>query len=617
MLYAALAGTSARVLLAWSGIGASLAWRIEVSTASNSNLELREGLALLRLGVSPYSGTSCRTPPLALWLYGALADHDLLYILPNTILDLLAASLLYRLASYLLKCPSSSGQSAETSEDAQVDDSANGDCSAVKGSMDRCLRSALPTALAWAYLLNPFALAASAGGTTSSLENLALVTALYGACTSHPALAALGLAAASYMSLHAAVLLLPLACLLAYGPEDVVTPLRLLGPCHKGSAIHAGAPGVGVGAALGSCDGGTAGGEDSPGKAKPALIKDGKLLKEQQQKAQHELSKEMNRAAEGEIRDSPSDRATMETRTLPQSSAPLPPLPSLPVLPWRQLLQCTLLAASMLFLFVCASDLYLLSSPLPTGIGVRADADDGSTAMCILGAAKQLITPPTMTTGTAAGEVARRLAAAGDSLASCWAVRIYSSQVLLDDATPNIGQWWYLAMEAFDDTKTYIRVMAHSLLFALAPPLAMRLGVRRPLALFLIQLLCVGFLKPYPSVADLGLMAPLLLLLGRQQLAALRLRLLLPASLALLGVLGPAMQRMWLSYESANSNFFYSITLLYGLWQVVLLGQVLGLTLWVDRLARGKERLLDERPDERRQEAQKSTTMPEADGAKS
>ncbi|GIL63682.1 hypothetical protein Vafri_17704 [Volvox africanus] len=211
----------------------------------------------------------------------------------------------------------------------------------------------------------------------------------------------------------------------------------------------------------------------------------------------------MNRAAEGEIRDSPSDRATMETRTLPQSSAPLPPLPSLPVLPWRQLLQCTLLAASMLFLFVCASDLYLLSSPLPTGIGVRADADDGSTAMCILGAAKQLITPPTMTTGTAAGEVARRLAAAGDSLASCWAVRIYSSQVLLDDATPNIGQWWYLAMEAFDDTK------------------------------------------------------------------------------------------------------------------VVLLGQVLGLTLWVDRLARGKERLLDERPDERRQEAQKSTTMPEADGAKS
>ncbi|GLI59469.1 hypothetical protein VaNZ11_001352 [Volvox africanus] len=613
MLHAAFVGTSARVLLAWSSIGASLAWRIEVSTASNSNLELREGLALLRLGVSPYSGTSCRTPPLALWLYGALADHDLLYILPNTILDLLAASLLYRLASYLLNYSRSRGKSVETSEDTPVYDSVNGDCFAVKGSFSG-FRSALPSALAWCYLLNPFTLAASAGGTTSALENLALVTALYGACTAQPALAALGLAAASYMSLHAAVLLLPVACLLAYGPEDVVTPLRLLGPCHNGSALHVGAPGVGVGAALGSGDGGTAGGEDSPGKAKAALVKEGKLLEEQQQKL---ARNEMDRAAVGEVRDSPSGRATLETRSLPQCSAPLPTPPSLPILPWRQLSQCTLLAASILSLLVCASDLYLLSVPRRMGIGVHADADNGNTTTCILGAAKQLITPPSTSTGTAAGEVARRLVAAGESLASCWAVRVYSSQVLLDDATPNIGQWWYLAMEAFDDTKTYIRVMAHSLLFALAPPLAMRLGVRRPLALFLIQMLCLGFLKPYPSVADLGLMAPLLLLLGRQQLAALRLRLLLPASLAMLWVLGPAMQRMWLSYESANSNFFYSITLLYGLWQVVLLGQVLGLTLWVDRLARGKERLLEGRLDERRQEAQMSSAAPEADGAKS
>lgn len=74
--------------------------------------------------------------------------------------------------------------------------------------------------------------------------------------------------------------------------------------------------------------------------------------------------------------------------------------------------------------------------------------------------------------------------------------------------------------------------------------------------------------RPYPSVADLGLAAALLPLLSRQQGAALQLGLLLPAGLLLLGVLGPAMCAMWLQHESANSNFLYSITLLYGAWQV-------------------------------------------------
>jgi phosphatidylinositol glycan class U len=89
-------------LAAW-GIGRHLAWRPEVSSAANSNLELREGLALVRLGASPYSGSAVRVPPLALWLSGPVAEHELLYALPNALLDLLAASLLHQLASHLLK----------------------------------------------------------------------------------------------------------------------------------------------------------------------------------------------------------------------------------------------------------------------------------------------------------------------------------------------------------------------------------------------------------------------------------------------------------------------------------------------------------------------------------
>ena len=42
----------------------------------------------------------------------------------------------------------------------------------------------------------------------------------------------------------------------------------------------------------------------------------------------------------------------------------------------------------------------------------------------------------------------------------------------------------------------------------------------------------------------------------------------LSGSLALLCALGPAMWHMWIYLGSANANFFYAITLLFGGWQV-------------------------------------------------
>lgn len=42
----------------------------------------------------------------------------------------------------------------------------------------------------------------------------------------------------------------------------------------------------------------------------------------------------------------------------------------------------------------------------------------------------------------------------------------------------------------------------------------------------------------------------------------------LGGSLALLAALGPAMWRMWIIVGSANANYFYAATLLFGAWQV-------------------------------------------------
>jgi phosphatidylinositol glycan class U len=100
----------ARASLALLGAGEPLLWRPEVTTPLNSLLGVREGLRMLQLGLSPYAGASCHAPPLVLALHAATAAHPLLYALPNTVADALAALALWRLASLLCK-----GRSADAS----------------------------------------------------------------------------------------------------------------------------------------------------------------------------------------------------------------------------------------------------------------------------------------------------------------------------------------------------------------------------------------------------------------------------------------------------------------------------------------------------------------------
>jgi phosphatidylinositol glycan class U len=88
-------------------------------------------------------------------------------------------------------------------------------------------------------------------------------------------------------------------------------------------------------------------------------------------------------------------------------------------------------------------------------------------------------------------------------------------------------------------------------------------------------------LKPYPSIADHAIYMALLPLL-QSQLRRLQTGMLLINSFLLLAVLEPAMWHQWIQIESANANFYYSITLLLGAWQVFLLIQMLLLTVQVE-----------------------------------
>lgn len=90
-----------RVLLVLLGAGEALIWQPEVTTPTNTILTTREGLGLLRLRVSPYSGDSCHVPPLWLAVTAPVALHPVLCAVPNIVADIVAAAALYAAACAL------------------------------------------------------------------------------------------------------------------------------------------------------------------------------------------------------------------------------------------------------------------------------------------------------------------------------------------------------------------------------------------------------------------------------------------------------------------------------------------------------------------------------------
>ncbi|KAJ7219725.1 hypothetical protein O6H91_Y468700 [Diphasiastrum complanatum] len=69
------------------------------------------------------------------------------------------------------------------------------------------------------YLLNPFTIVSCVGGSTSPIENVIILLALYAAIAGNAPLAAFGWALATHLSLYPAILFIPVAVALVGGPD--------------------------------------------------------------------------------------------------------------------------------------------------------------------------------------------------------------------------------------------------------------------------------------------------------------------------------------------------------------------------------------------------------------
>eukprot|EP00899_Mesostigma_viride_P007129 jgi/Mesvir1/16417/Mv18149-RA.2 len=253
-----------RALLAMTNLGDALSRRVEVVTPLTSISRVSEGAQLLELGLSPYEGSLCHSPPLLVVLLspflrasGAASSRwvaTLMRLAPFMLADACAALLLYRIAvAYLgsrrgrwrrLGGPPGGQESHAVQQPQQLQPqttSSSPPSEAVTASPCPMLPPATHVPLL--FLANPLAIAACVGGSTASIDNAAILLALFGGMYGNASLAACGLALASYLSLYPVMLAVPVLLLLVHGPDT--GPAGASGPSQELAPTEGRADGAG------------------------------------------------------------------------------------------------------------------------------------------------------------------------------------------------------------------------------------------------------------------------------------------------------------------------------------------------------------------------------------
>ncbi|KAF8608599.1 PIG-U-domain-containing protein [Ceratobasidium sp. AG-I] len=144
-----------------------------------------------------------------------------------------------------------------------------------------------------------------------------------------------------------------------------------------------------------------------------------------------------------------------------------------------------------------------------------------------------------------------------------WVRRSWGGVVMLSDATPNCGLWWYFFTEMFDHYRPFFlfAFSAHPLIYV--APICMKFKHDPFYAAYLL-LGVSATLKSYPTLADAGLFISLTPLFPE---TFTHLRHPLPTFLLHLhsALLMPLASHLWLSQGTGNANFLYAATLVYGL----------------------------------------------------
>ena len=144
----------------------------------------------------------------------------------------------------------------------------------------------------------------------------------------------------------------------------------------------------------------------------------------------------------------------------------------------------------------------------------------------------------------------------------------YGVQLTLSDLTPNVGLWWYFFIELFDSFRSFFLAVFWLHLSCYVGGLCVRIR-SQPLAVITLLLGIFAIFKPYPSISDTSLFLAVVPLY-RHVLPLMRYSFVIAAVILYCVFLGPAFYHLWIYAGSGNANFFYAITLVWGLGQSLL-----------------------------------------------
>ncbi|XP_065916195.1 phosphatidylinositol glycan anchor biosynthesis class U protein-like [Dysidea avara] len=170
---------------------------------------------------------------------------------------------------------------------------------------------------------------------------------------------------------------------------------------------------------------------------------------------------------------------------------------------------------------------------------------------------------------------------------------IYGFIFWVPDQTPNIGLFWYIFTEMFEHFRTFFLCIFQINAFLFTLPLSLRYS-NHPMLLAYVLTSLMALFKSYPTISDITV--PLALLcMWSHLLRYARLTLVAGCMLLVATVLTPLLWHLWIHAGSANANFYFAMSVLYGLAQIILVTDVLHSFLFYQYdLKNGLPRKLDE-----------------------
>lgn len=149
----------------------------------------------------------------------------------------------------------------------------------------------------------------------------------------------------------------------------------------------------------------------------------------------------------------------------------------------------------------------------------------------------------------------------------------YGVILFVDDLTPNIGLYWYFFIEIFEQFRSFFIAVFQISAIIFTVPLSL-LFRAKPLFVTALLMALSSIFKSYPSVADVAIYLPMLALFpevfryAKHSFFALN-------CMIYATVLGPLFYNLWVLAGAGNANFFYAITLLFSLAQIILVVDLL------------------------------------------